>query len=167
MFALADSIRVTAPASGANAVDRHRQDAVALLLGAERAAGDAHDEPDDVVDARVLARFAGLLSVCRCRRLFVSVGQLAGGGGDTLGEVLQRVGHLGTVTGGELEVVDLVDFSECFKINISMACCFTSRTCSPRPDQKISEEEAGAWGAPQIRILWSQANVAYVPGPGG
>src|SRR5258707_2914802 len=62
MFALADSIRVTAPASGANAVDRHRQDAVALLLGAERAAGDAHDEPDDVVDARVLARFAGLLS---------------------------------------------------------------------------------------------------------
>ena len=30
-------------------------------------------------------------------------------GGDALGEVLQGVGYLGAVAGGELEVVDLID----------------------------------------------------------
>src|SRR5258707_2941773 len=61
----------------------------------------------------------------------------------------------------------LIDiFTDRHPVGSALTWAFTSRTCSRRPNQKISEEEAGAWRAPQVRILWSQANVADVPGPG-
>lgn len=41
-------------------------------------------------------------------------------------------------------VLHFIAFSDCFKINNSATCCFTSRTCSQRPGEEISGEEAGS-----------------------
>ncbi len=74
----------------------------------------------------------------------------------------------GPVIGGKKSYLfAFVQFTDRRLLDRLLTWALTSRTCSPRPNQKISEKEAGAWRAPQVRFLWSQADVADIAGPGG
>jgi S-adenosyl methyltransferase len=42
-------------------------------------------------------------------------------------------------------VLHFIPFTDRHPVGSALTWAFTSRTCSRRPNQKISEEEAGAW----------------------